>query len=147
MTSVTKKSIHDKRYHLVAGYLNERSMNTVHDFYDPEMGGTRLEQLGRMLAIFDSKYPVDEEFRKWDKGEQIYQHHINIAAGVFQQPLVIDPVVGKWSRDKVNLRQVEWLMDRKRRIYAEKKISENVFKNEMSQLAVLRRNAIAKERK
>lgn len=53
----------------------------------------------------------------------------------------------KWDPEQVNLRQIAWLMDRKRRILKEGKIDSFMFEYEMKELAKLRRRELEKQSK
>jgi len=53
-----------------------------------------------------------------------------------------NPITGYWDPEKINLRQIEWSMKRKRRLYHQGKIPLYIFNQEMKQLALLRRNRI-----
>lgn len=131
---------------LVSGILNPKSQG-VHDLYHGNHlpGESRLEMATRMLEYYDQKYPqVTAEFKKYDRGEGVYQFYLREASEQKEMYHGISPVTYKWKPDSIKLRQVEWLMDRKRRVYQEGKIPKTIFMVEMNQLAVLRRNAIVK---
>jgi len=59
----------------------------------------------------------------------------------------MNPITYKWDPEKINLRQIEWLMARKRRVYKEKKINEFMFQYEMKHLAKLRKRELEKKAK
>jgi hypothetical protein len=59
---------------------------------------------------------------------------------------LLNPITYKWDPNEVSLRQIEWLMARKRRILAEGKIPHYLFLFEMGHLASLKKKKI-QERK
>lgn len=57
-----------------------------------------------------------------------------------------NPITGYWDPTNINLRQIEWAMERKRRIYREGKIPLYIFRQEIKQLSILRKDIIQKRR-
>lgn len=57
----------------------------------------------------------------------------------------LNSITWRWDPETINLRQIEWLMARKRRIYKEQRIDEFMFNYEMKQLAILRKREIEKQ--
>jgi len=59
---------------------------------------------------------------------------------------VLNPITGRWDPDKLSVRQVEWLMERKRRLLKEGKIKKYIFEFEMKELAKLKRKIVAEKK-
>lgn len=67
------------------------------------------------------------------------------AQGRLAQKPMLNPITWKWNPETINLRQVEWLMERKRRLYKERKITAYTFRTEMAELAKLRKREIQRK--
>lgn len=57
-----------------------------------------------------------------------------------------NPITWRWDPETVTLRQIDWLMKRKRRIFQEKRIGEFMFNYEMKHLAQLRKRELDKQK-
>lgn len=145
---MSTKSLHTKRYQIVAGILNPKSHDTRHDLYPIARlpNETRLETAERVVDYFDKQNQIGSEFRENDRAEQILNFYRNKQLKAVQEyDRSYSPITYKWKNP--SLAQLTWLMERKRRVYLEGQISQEVFRRELAQLAVLRKQKILLGRK
>jgi len=119
------------------------SIDKLQDYLDEEWTPYSYqaedEKLRFEVADMNKESAQYERQRKTAREERAYERDRVLET--------MNPITYKWDPETVNLRQIEWLMARKRRIYKEKKINEFMFQYEMKQLAKLRKRELEKKAK
>jgi len=100
----------------------------------------KFKEIQEELATYERKRPkvVFEE----DGSVQLYTDRKDLRK--FEDR---NPITWRWDPETINLRQIDWLMERKRRIFKEQRLDEFMFNYEMKELAKLRKRELDKTAK
>jgi len=112
-----------------------------------------LKTLSNYIKFMDSEWNEIKELEEFARTQPAYdrERQAKLQRAVYlkeqREALPRNPITWTWAPDKVNLRQIEWLMQRKRNLRAAGKLSPYTFRFEMSELAKLRKKQIQLNKK